>query len=281
MHYTIQVGGCCCCSWNKFPLDGREFAQWDWKSSRSSRAAIEKDKKLWVAFAWRYYISVSPLRNLQQTSGTAVGRAFKLITIVARSEWLEQLFSSNRAHRQKIWMWTEPSGPIQSVPQHLVPFVPLIERNLPHFPQIQMTCPLSHQLYCTRTVCPIEQEIKLESSVVEFIRPKTVGPCCRNESNKTQRVFYFQIGFALFAPFMYYEQRGLSICKWGAPVVKRYTHTGNGPSSRRGWRAVSKARGMVIIVKCDSEWHRHAGPPPRSNPPSLSPPPSLQMRGWS
>ena len=178
-------------------------------------------------------------------------------------------------------MWTEPSGPIQSVPQHLVPFVPLIERNLPHFPQIQMTCPLSHQLYCTRTVCPIEQEIKLESSVVEFIRPKTVGPCCRNESNKTQRVFYFQIGFALFAPFMYYEQRGLSICKWAAPVVKRYTHTGNGPSSRRGWRAVSKARGMVIIVKCDSEWHRHAGPPPRSNPPSLSPPPSLQMRGWS
>ena len=92
VHYTIQVGGCCC-SWNKFPLDGREFAQWDWKSSRSSRAAIEKDKKLWVAFAWRYYISVSPLRNLQQTSGTAVGRAFKLITIVARSEWLEQLFS--------------------------------------------------------------------------------------------------------------------------------------------------------------------------------------------
>ena len=136
-------------------------------------------------------------------------------------------------------------------------------------------------LYTRRTVCPIEQEIKLESSVVEFIRPKTVGPCCRNESNKTQRVFYFQIGFALFAPFMYYEQRGLSICKWAAPVVKRYTHTGNGPSFRRGWRAVSKARGMVIIVKCDSEWHRHAGPPPRSNPPSLSPPPSLQMRGWS
>ena len=80
-------------------------------------------------------------------------------------------------------------------------------------------------LYTRRTVCPIEQEIKLESSVVEFIRPKTVGPCCRNESNKTQRVFYFQIGFALFAPFMYYEQRGLSICKWAAPVVKRYTHT--------------------------------------------------------